>query len=101
MWTNAQIKFLYYPLILPHLHIGEGGRGSKYVKSHDLNWGKIHLNKKGIYLFKYTREISRVFNWQLKNNSSRIFEECISDVSFDAEQLSFCDKLWNLYAMIT
>ena len=47
MWTNAQIKFLYYPLILPHLHMEEGGRGSKYVKSHDLNWGKIHLNKKG------------------------------------------------------
>ena len=36
--------------------------------------------------------MARVFK-VFKNNSSRIFEECISDVSFDAEQLSFCDKL--------
>ena len=32
------------------------------------------------------------FYWQFKSNSSRNFEECNSDLSFDAEQLSFYDK---------
>ena len=40
----------------------------------------------------FIREISRVFNWLFKTNSSRNFEECNSDVLFDAEQLRFCDK---------
>ena len=64
------------------------------IKLHHLNRGKLQFNKKGSTVVSNTFiiEISRVFNRQFKINSSRNFEECNSDVSFDAEQLSFCDK---------
>ena len=67
---------------------------SQKIKSHHLNKGKLHLNKKRSTVSRnsFLRETSKVFNWQLKNDSSRNFEECNFDVALDAEQLSSCDK---------
>ena len=67
---------------------------SRKIKLHHLNRGKLHLNKKRFAVLHSTfmRVIFRDFNWQLKNNSSRNFQKCNSDVSLDTEQLWSCSK---------
>ena len=67
---------------------------SRKIKTHHLNRGKLHLNKKGSTVLSNTfiTDIFRAFNRQFKNNSGRNFKKCNSDISLDVVQLSSCDK---------
>ena len=68
---------------------------SKKIKPNHLNKGKLHLNKNGSNILSRTfvNKISRVFNWQVADNSSNInIERCNTSVLHDINKVSDCNN---------